>query len=133
VTGLQNLRTPHAKSDENPPRRLDFCFGGLSFDREQFSAGTQQWRGPADKAIKRRDGPGRRDVRLDMRRRLFLSAGAYDLGVGQTQRRDALLKENGAAQQRLKKDHVKRRPQHREHDPGQSRTRAYVDEHAALR
>jgi len=46
VARLQNLRAPHAKSRKNGPGGLDFLRRGLTFNREQFPAGTQQRRGP---------------------------------------------------------------------------------------
>jgi hypothetical protein len=40
VTGLQNLRTPHAKSRQNGLRGRDFLARGLSFERKQLAAGA---------------------------------------------------------------------------------------------
>ncbi len=68
VTGLQNLRTPHAKSRQNGLRRLEFRRRGLPLDREQLAAGAQQAGRPADEPVERRHRPRRRHVRADPRR-----------------------------------------------------------------
>ena len=86
VTGLQNLRTPHAKSGQNRLRRLQFLRRGLPLDREQLATGSQQGGGPADEPVERRDRPGRRHVRADTRRRLILGPGAEHGRVGQIER-----------------------------------------------
>ena len=65
VTGLQNLRTPHAKSRQNGPCGRQFGLGGLSLDREQLTTGAQQRCGPADQPVERRHRARRGHVRPD--------------------------------------------------------------------
>src|ERR1700722_17830227 len=72
VTGLQNLRTLHAKSGQNGPGRLEFRRCGLSLDRQQLAAGAQQAGRPADEPIEGRHRPRRRDVGADPGRRFLL-------------------------------------------------------------
>ena len=86
VTGLQNLRTPHAKSRQNGLRRLEFRRRGLPLDREQLAARAQQAGGPADEPVERRDRPRGGHVRADPRGRLLLGPGAEHGGVGQIER-----------------------------------------------
>src|ERR1700722_12781741 len=120
VTGLQNLRTPHAKSGQNRLRRLQFRRRRLPLDREQLATGAQQGRGPADEPVERRHRAGRRHVGADTRRGLILGPGPEHGRVGQIERADALLEKNRATQQRLEQHHLNTGPKHRQDDPRQS-------------
>ena len=87
VTGLQNLRTPHAKSGENRLRRLEFLRRRLPLDRDQLTTRPQQPGGPANELLQRRHRPRRGHVRPYRRGRLLLCPGSDHRNVRQSSSR----------------------------------------------